>query len=87
MLFVIGVLDTGVRMGLLTFLPFLLKSKGASLPTVGFALALVFLGGAAGKFFCGRIALNERLRFSIPVPSDPEPYLPCSTAFSAMRWG
>ena len=53
LLFAIGVLDTGVRMGLLTFLPFLLKSKGASLPTVGVALALVFLGGAAGKFTCG----------------------------------
>ena len=37
----------------LTFLPFLLKEKGASLPAVGFALALVFLGGAAGKFACG----------------------------------
>lgn len=53
LLFVIGVLDTGVRMGLLTFLPFLLKAKGASPPTVGVALALVFLGGAAGKFVCG----------------------------------
>lgn len=53
LLFAIGVLDTGVRMGLLTFLPFLLKAKGASQPTVGVALALVFLGGAAGKFVCG----------------------------------
>ena len=53
LLFAIGVLDTGVRMGLLTFLPFILKAKGASLPTVGVALALVFLGGAAGKFVCG----------------------------------
>ena len=53
LLFAIGVLDTGVRMGLLTFLPFLLKAKGASLPAVGVALALVFLGGAAGKFVCG----------------------------------
>jgi MFS family permease len=53
LLFVIGMLDTAVRMGLLTFLPFLLKAKGASLPTVGFALALVFIGGAAGKFTCG----------------------------------
>ncbi len=53
LLLAIGVLDTGVRMGLLTFLPFLLKSKGASFPLVGVALALVFLGGAAGKFICG----------------------------------
>jgi FSR family fosmidomycin resistance protein-like MFS transporter len=53
LLLAIGVLDTGVRMGLLTFLPFLLKAKGASMPTVGVALAMVFLGGAAGKFVCG----------------------------------
>jgi MFS transporter, FSR family, fosmidomycin resistance protein len=52
-LFLIGVLDTGVRVGLLTFLPFLLKAKGASVPMVGVALALVFMGGAAGKFTCG----------------------------------
>jgi predicted MFS family arabinose efflux permease len=53
LLFTIGVLDTGVRMGFLTFLPFLLEAKGASLPMVGTALALVFMGGAAGKFACG----------------------------------
>jgi MFS transporter, FSR family, fosmidomycin resistance protein len=53
LLFTIGVLDTGVRMGLLTFLPFLLRAKGAPLSSVGLALALVFIGGAAGKFTCG----------------------------------
>jgi MFS family permease len=53
LLFAIGVIDTAVRMGLLTFLPFLLKAKGASLPTVGLGLAMVFLGGAGGKFTCG----------------------------------
>jgi len=53
LLFTIGVLDTAVRMGLLTFLPFLLQAKGASTPMVGTALALVFAGGAAGKFLCG----------------------------------
>ncbi|RKP53695.1 MFS transporter [Pararobbsia silviterrae] len=52
-LFLIGVLDTAVRMGLLTFLPFLLKAKGISQPMMGTALALVFIGGAAGKFACG----------------------------------
>jgi len=52
LLFAIGMLDSAVRMGLLTFLPFLLKAKGASVPTVGFALALVFIGGAGGKFTC-----------------------------------
>jgi MFS transporter, FSR family, fosmidomycin resistance protein len=53
LLLVIGILDTSVRMGLLLFLPFLLKAKGASLPTIGAALSLVFIGGAAGKFACG----------------------------------
>jgi MFS transporter, FSR family, fosmidomycin resistance protein len=53
LLFLIGVLDTGVRMGLLLFLPFLLKEKGASLAMIGGSLSLVFIGGAAGKFVCG----------------------------------
>ena len=49
----IGILDSSVRMGFLTFLPFLLTEQGASLSLVGQALALVFIGGAAGKFACG----------------------------------
>jgi MFS family permease len=53
LLLAIGVLDSGVRMGFLTFLPFLLKARGAELPLIGFAFTLVFLGGAAGKFACG----------------------------------
>lgn len=55
LLFTIGVLDSASRMGLLIFLPFLLKAKGAVLPTIGLALALVFMGGAAGKLACGWI--------------------------------
>jgi MFS family permease len=53
LLLTIGILDSSVRMGFLTFLPFLLKAQGASLSTIGQALALVFVGGAAGKFACG----------------------------------
>jgi FSR family fosmidomycin resistance protein-like MFS transporter len=52
-LFAIGVLDTAVRMGLLMFLPFLLKAKGASLSLIGLSLSMLFIGGAAGKFICG----------------------------------
>ncbi|MEP9368186.1 MFS transporter [Xanthobacter sp. VNH20] len=52
----IGVIDTGVRMGFLTFLPFLLQMKGASQPLIGAAFALVFLGGALGKLACGWLA-------------------------------
>jgi MFS family permease len=49
----IGMIDSATRMGFLTFLPFLLKSKGADLPMIGVALTLVFTGGAAGKLACG----------------------------------
>ena len=48
----IGVIDSATRMGFLTFLPFLLAAKGASLPIVGLALTLVFAGGALGKLAC-----------------------------------
>lgn len=48
----IGVIDSATRMGFLTFLPFILAAKGASLPSIGLALTLVFAGGAAGKLVC-----------------------------------
>src|SRR4029077_9988557 len=48
----IGMLDSATRMGFLVFLPFVLTAKGASLPTVGLALTLVFTGGAVGKLVC-----------------------------------
>ncbi len=51
----IGVLDSATRMGFLLFLPFVLTAKGASLPTIGLALTLVFAGGAAGKLVCAFI--------------------------------
>jgi MFS family permease len=51
----IGVIDSATRMGFLTFLPFILTAKGASLPTIGVALTLVFAGGAAGKLICAFI--------------------------------
>jgi MFS family permease len=51
----VGVLDSATRMAFLTFLPFVLTAKGASLPTIGFALTLVFAGGAAGKLVCAFI--------------------------------
>jgi MFS transporter, FSR family, fosmidomycin resistance protein len=54
-LLAIGMIDSATRMGFLTFLPFLLTAKGASLPTVGLALTLVFVGGAAGKLVCAWI--------------------------------
>ena len=54
-LLTIGVIDSATRMGFLTFLPFILTAKGASLPVIGMALTLVFAGGAVGKLVCAFI--------------------------------
>ncbi|MEX5582995.1 MFS transporter [Pseudomonas lurida] len=48
-----GTLDSAVRMGFLTFLPFLLQAKGAGTAGIGLALTLLFIGGAFGKLVCG----------------------------------
>jgi MFS family permease len=53
----IGALDSATRMAFLTFLPFVLISKGASITTVGLALTLVFAGGAVGKLVCARLGV------------------------------
>jgi len=53
LLLTIGVIDSATRMGFLTFLPFLLQSKGAGLSEIGLALTMVFAGGAFGKLVCG----------------------------------
>ena len=55
LLLAIGMTDSAVRAGFLTFLPFLLAAKGADLATLGVALGLLFAGGAAGKFACGHL--------------------------------
>jgi MFS family permease len=51
----VGVIDSATRMAFLTFLPFVLTAKGASVQTIGFALTLVFAGGAVGKLVCAFI--------------------------------
>ncbi len=55
----IGALDTATRMGYLLFLPFLIHGRSGGSPTIGLALALLFIGGAFGKATCGW--LGERL--------------------------
>lgn len=52
----VHVIDNSTRSAFLTFLPFLLVAKGASIGEVGVALMLVFAGGAAGKLACGALA-------------------------------
>jgi predicted MFS family arabinose efflux permease len=52
----VGMIDNATRTGFLTLLPFVLIAKGVSVAGVGGALALLFAGGAAGKFVCGLAA-------------------------------
>ena len=59
LLFAIHIVDDLVRTGFLIFLPFLLRDKGADVPTIGLGLSLTFAGGAAGKLVMGWI--GERL--------------------------
>jgi FSR family fosmidomycin resistance protein-like MFS transporter len=54
----IGAIDSATRMAFLTFLPFVLVAKGASIAVVGVALALVFAGGAAGKLVCAHLGVR-----------------------------
>ncbi|HEY7245695.1 MAG TPA: MFS transporter [Xanthobacteraceae bacterium] len=82
----IGMLDSATRMGFLLFLPFVLKAKGASVPTIGLALTAVFVGGAAGKLVCGFIGarigaiptvwLTEALTAALIVGLLPVPLAP-----------
>lgn len=79
----IGVIDSATRMGFITFLPFILTAKGASLPTIGLALTLVFAGGAVGKLVCafigarvgviGTVFLTEILTLILIVALLPLP--------------
>jgi FSR family fosmidomycin resistance protein-like MFS transporter len=65
LLLLIGILDSGTRMGFLAFLPFVLKDKGGGFEVIGVALTLIFAGGAAGKLACG--LLGERLGVLLTV--------------------
>jgi MFS family permease len=48
-----GGLDNATRAAALTFLPFLLIQRGASLTVTSLLFTVIFAAGAAGKFACG----------------------------------
>lgn len=52
----IGIIDNSTRVGVMTFLPFLMTDKGLDAARVSFLLTLVFAFGAAGKLGCGFLA-------------------------------
>lgn len=67
LLFSIHVADSSVRSGFLIFLPFLLRDKGADLPTIGLALSLIFAGGAGGKLAMGWVGQRLGVVMSVVV--------------------
>src|SRR5262245_14043581 len=86
LLFAISLIDSAARMGFLTFLPFLLQAKGATISQIGLGLTMVFAGGAAGKLVCGylgarlgvlaTVILTEGLTAAgllglLPLPLEP----------------
>jgi MFS family permease len=75
---IIAILDCATRMGFLTFMPFVLRDKGAAVTTIGLALSLVFAGGAFGKFVCGVLATRVGILTSVIVTE---------LATSGLIWG
>ena len=61
----ISIIDSATRTGFLIFFPFLLRGKGAGLATIGFALSLISVGGAIGKFVCGVLATRVGILRSV----------------------
>lgn len=66
-LLLIGIVDSGARMGFLTFFPFVLQAKGAEVATIGLAFSLVFAGGVMGKMLCGLLASRFGVLTSIAI--------------------
>ncbi|MCH8097709.1 MAG: MFS transporter [Proteobacteria bacterium] len=63
----IAIIDNATRGCFLTFIPFLLTAKGASVQEIGLALSLIFGGGAFGKFILGLVAARIGVARSIVV--------------------
>jgi MFS transporter, FSR family, fosmidomycin resistance protein len=66
-LFGIGVIDGAARAGFMTFFPLVLAAKGASTPTIGLAITLLFVGGAIGKYACGPLGARFGVLWTVAV--------------------
>ena len=82
----VGVLDTATRMGFLLFLPFLVTGKGGSDTTIGYALALVFVGGAFGKAACGWLGERVGLLATVIVTEAATAGLILATLALPLTW-
>ncbi len=82
----IQVVDSACRTGFLTFVPFLLVGKGASVASIGFALALVFIGGAAGKLVCGLAAERAGILRTVVLTEIATAVLIALTVAAPLNW-
>jgi len=80
----IGALDTATRMGYLLFLPFLVHARGGGSPTVGVALALLFIGGAFGKATCGWLGEHLGVVATVIVTETATAALIVATLFTSL---
>lgn len=76
-----GMLDSAVRMGFLTFLPFLLKAKGAGSSGIGLALSLLFIGGAFGKLFCGYLGARIGMMKTVWITEGCTAFMVAASVF------
>jgi MFS family permease len=77
----IGALDTATRMGYLLFLPFLLKTRGATSAVIGLGLALLFIGGALGKATCGWLGAHLGVVWSVVITEAVTALMIAATLF------
>ena len=85
-LVVISMIDSACRFGVLTFVPFVLISKGAATESVGFALALIFGGGALGKLICGLVAERMGILKTVVFTELSTVLLIFSVLFVPLEW-
>src|SRR5262245_56901139 len=83
----IHLVDSACRTGFLTFLPFLLIAKGASVASVGFGLALLFVGGAAGKLVCGLMAERVGILRTVVLTELATGILIAALVAAPLGWG
>jgi MFS family permease len=83
----VHLIDSACRTGFLTFFPFLFIAKGASVASVGFGLALVFVGGAAGKLVCGLLAERVGILRTVLITELATGLLIAALVVVPLGWG
>jgi MFS transporter, FSR family, fosmidomycin resistance protein len=83
----IQLIDSACRTGFLTFFPFLFIAKGASVASVGFGLALLFVGGAAGKLICGLLAERVGILRTVVLTELATGALIAAAVIAPLGWG